>query len=160
MKNQLKRRIMILIVSILFESGISTFLNRASFDPNFSVVDVISGATKRSHRNSSEADTVTAWGYFVDDLALPDEEEYTEETIEIKGSDYVVLKKADLQKDNLLLLSEKDNGDYAEAVQQVAEYYENLGYPVEIREYSETMMLSLAHAEHFDLFLLRKEIDT
>ena len=103
---------------------------------------------------------MTAWGYFVDDLALPDEEEYTEETIEIKGSDYVVLKKADLPKDNLLLLSEKDNGDYAEAVQQVAEYYENLGYPVEIREYSETMMLSLAHAEHFDLFLLRKEIDT
>lgn len=34
---------------------------------------------------------------------------------------------------------------------------ENLGYSIEIREYSETMMLSLAHAGHFDLFLLRKE---
>lgn len=46
---------------------------------------------------------------------------------------------------------------YANAVEQAAKHYENAGYTVAVREYSETMMLSLAHAERFDLFLLREE---
>ncbi len=77
--------------------------------------------------------------------------------MEVKNDSYVVLKKADLPKDTLVILSDKDNSDYTKAVRQVAAYYEDLGYSVEIRKYSETMMLSLAHAGHFDLFLLRKE---
>ena len=157
MKTQLKRRFIILLASLLLVIGISALLNRASFDPNFSVVDAISSATKRSHRNSSKTDTVTVWGYSVDDLVLPDEAAYIEETVATGNTNYVLLRKADLPNGTLLLLSDKDNRDYTKAVQQVAEYYENFGYTVEIREYSETMMLSLAHAEHFDLFLLREE---
>ena len=157
MKNQLKRRFVILLVSFLFVTGISIFLNKASFDPDFSVVDAISGATKRSHHNSSKADTMTTWGYSVDDLMLTDETAYIEETIKVKSGSYALLKKADLLKDTLVILSDKDNSGYTKAVQQIAEYYENLGYSVEIRECSEIMMLSLAHVEHFDLFLLRKE---
>ena len=157
MKTQLKRRLLILLASLLLVIGISVFLNRASFDPNFSVVDAISSATKRSHRNSSKTDTVTAWSYSVDDLALPDGSAYTEETTTIGNTSYVLLRKAELPNGTLLILSDKDNRDYTKAIQQVAEYYEALGYTVEIREYSETMMLSLAHAEHFDLFLLREE---
>ena len=157
MKTQLKRRLLILLASLLLVIGISTLLNRASFDPNFSVVDAISSATKRSHRNSSKTDTVTAWSYSVDDLALPDGSAYIEETTTIGNTSYVLLRKAELPNGTLLILSDKDNRDYTKAIQQVAEYYEALGYTVEIREYSETMMLSLAHAEHFDLFLLREE---
>lgn len=157
MKNQLKRRFVILLVSFLFVTGISIFLNKASFDPDFSVVDAISGATKRSHHNSPKADTMTTWGYSVDDLMLTDETAYIEETIKVKSGSYALLKKADLLKDTLVILSDRDNSGYTKAVQQIAEYYENLGYSVEIRECSEIMMLSLAHAEHFDLFLLRKE---
>lgn len=156
MKTQLKRRFIILLASLLLVIGISALLNRASFDPNFSVVDAISSATKRSHRNSSKTDTVTVWGYSVDDLVLPDEAAYIEETVATGNTNYVLLRKADLPNGTLLLLSDKDNRDYTKAVQQVAEYYENFGYTVEIREYSETMMLSLAHAAHFDLFLLRE----
>lgn len=159
MKDQLKRRFIILIVSILVVIGISVFFNRASFDPDFSVVDVISGASKRSSRISSKTTTMTAWDYSEDDLALPDKMAYTEETIEVKDSSYVLLRKSELPKDTLVILTDKNNSDYTKAVQQIAEYYENLGYLVEIREYSETMMLSLAHAGHFDLFLLRKEGD-
>lgn len=157
MKTQLKRRLLILLASLLLVIGISVFLNRASFDPNFSVVDAISSATKRSHRNSSKTDTVTAWSYSVDDLALPDGSAYIEETTAIGNTSYVLLRKAELPNGTFLILSDKDNRDYTKAIQQVAEYYEALGYTVEIREYSETMMLSLAHAEHFDLFLLREE---
>ena len=156
MKTQLKRRFIILLASLLLVIGISALLNRASFDPNFSVVDAISSATKRSHRNSSKTDTVTVWGYSVDELVLPDEAAYIEETVATGNTNYVLLRKADLPNGTLLLLSDKDNRDYTKAVQQVAEYYENFGYTVEIREYSETMMLSLAHAAHFDLFLLRE----
>lgn len=157
MKTQLKRRLLILLASLLLVIGISAFLNRASFDPNFSVVDAISSATKRSHRSSSKTDTVTAWSYSVDDLALPDGSAYIEETTTIGNTSYVLLRKAELPNGTLLILSDKDNRDYTKAIQQVAEYYEALGYTVEIREYSETMMLSLAHTEHFDLFLLREE---
>ena len=157
MKIQLKRRAIILFISFLFVIGISNFLNKASFDPNFSVMDAVTGATERSHHNSSKADTITTWGYSEDDLVLSDKKSCIEESIEVKNSSYAVLKKADLSKDTLIILSDKDNSDYTKAVQQVAEYYEDLGYSVEIREYSETMMLSLAHAGHFDLFLLRKE---
>lgn len=159
MKKQLKRRAIILLASFVLVTGISAFLNKASFDPDFSVVDAVTGATKRSHHNSSktETDTITMWGYSEDDLVLQDETAYIEEKIEVKNDSYVVLKKADLSKDTLVILSDKDNSDYTKAVQQVASYYEDLGYSVEIREYRETLMLSLAHAGHFDLFLLRKE---
>ena len=152
MKKQLKRRAIILLASFLLVLGISTFLNKASFDPDFSVVDAVTGATKRS-----KTGTITTWGYSEDDLVLQDETAYIEENIEVKNDSYVVLKKADLPPNTLVILSDKDNRDYTKAVQQVAEYYEDLGYSVEIREYSETMMLSLAHAGHFDLFLLQKE---
>lgn len=157
MKNQLKRRFIILLASCFLVIGISAVLNRASFDPNFSVLDAISGATKRSQRHLSKQEKVASWSYSVDDLALPDEAIYAEETIKAQSDSYVLLKKVDFPKDTLVILSDKDNNDYMRAVQQVTEYYENLGYTVKIREYSETMMLSLAHAGHFDLFLLRKE---
>ena len=54
MKKQLKRRVIILLTTFLFVIGISAFLNKASFDPNFSVVDAVTGATKRSHHNSKD----------------------------------------------------------------------------------------------------------
>ena len=157
MKIQLKRRASILFISFLLVTGISIFLNKASYDPDFSVVDAVTGATKRSQHNSSKAGTITTWGYSEDDLVLQDETAYIEENIEVKNDSYVVLKKADLPQNTLVILSDKDNSDYTKAVRQVAAYYEDLGYSVEIRKYSETMMLSLAHAGHFDLFLLQKE---
>ena len=157
MKIQLKRRAIILFISFLLVTGISVFLNKASFDSNFSVMDAVTGATKRSHHSLPKADMITTWGYSEDDIVLQDETAYIKKNIEVKNDSYVVLKKADLPKDTLVILSDKNNSDYTKAVQQVAAYYENLGYLVEIREYSEIMMLSLAHAGHFDLFLLRKE---
>lgn len=156
MKKQLKRGLIILLTSMLLVAGLSILLNRASFDPNFSVADAVTGATKRAHKKSSTSDTVTVWGYSADDLALPDITAYSEETIITEKGSYVLLRKLELSQDTLVILSDKDNRDYAKAVEQAATYYENLGYTIEIRKYSETMMLSLAHAEHFDLFLLRE----
>ena len=155
MKEQLKRRLLILLAALGVVIILSTVFNHASYDPNFSFVDAISGATRRSRRN--DAETAIEWEYFTDDLALPDPTAYTEETIDTENSRYIVLQKAELSDKPLIFLSDKNNSAYANAVQQAAQYYENAGYTVEIRTYSETMMLSLAHAEHFDLFLLREE---
>ena len=102
MKKQLKRRVIILLTTFLFVIGISAFLNKASFGPNFSVVDAVTGATKRSHHNSSKTGMTTTWGYSEDDLVLQDETVYIEENIEVKNDSYVVLKKADLPKDTLV----------------------------------------------------------
>ena len=160
MKKILTRRLIIIAASLLVTVAVSTFLNRASFDPNFSVIDAISGATKRTRRNTQKSDAVTEWGYSFDDLALPDIATYKEETVNIGNARYVLLRKDDLPQGTLVMLSDKEFNDYAKAVQKVAEYYKELGYTVEVRYYSETMMLSLAHEGHFDLFLLREETES
>lgn len=157
MKAQQKRRLMILFITILFVGSFSIFLNRVSFDANFSVIDAISGATKQTHRKKDKANTVETWSYSIDDLSLPDKTAYIEETIHTETGDYVLLRKANLPDDTLVILSDSENRDYSKAVQEIASAYTNQNYKVEIRNCHETMMLSLAHAEHFDLFLLRKK---
>ena len=157
MKAQRKRRLMILLITIVFVGGFSIFLNRISFDENFSVIDAISGATKQKHREKEKTNTAETWGYSIDDLSLPNENAYIEETIHTETGSYVLLRKNDLPDDTLVILSDSENNDYSKAVQEIAAEYENRNYKVEIRSCHETMMLSLAHAEHFDLFLLREE---
>ncbi len=155
MKEQLKRRLLILLAALGVVIILSTVFNHASYDPNFSFVDAISGATRRSRRTDTGA--TIEWAYSTADLVLPNPAAYTEETIDTENGRYIVLQKAELSDEPLIFLSDKNNSAYANAVEQAAQYYENAGYTVEVRAYSETMMLSLAHAEHFDLFLLREE---
>lgn len=157
MKAQRKHRLMILFITILFVGGFSIFLNRVSFDANFSVIDAISGATKQTHRKKDKANITETWNYSIDDLSLSDKTAYIEETIHTETSNYVLLRKANLPDDTLIILSDSENKDYNKAVQEIAALYTNQNYKVEIRNCHETMMLSLAHAEHFDLFLLREE---
>lgn len=157
MNSQIKRRFFIILATLLIVTIISAFLNRASFDPNFSVMDALSGATRRTHKNTAVSDTITTWNYSVETLALPDGTAYTEETVTTEAGSYVLLRKTDLPQNTLVILSNQTNNDYTEAVLLIAEYYESCGFTVKIRAYNETMMLSLAHAGHFDLFLLRKE---
>ena len=146
MKTNFKRRVIILLVLILIIVALTFVFNRISFDPNF-----LSGNT-----TSDVAGTAT-WGYSAETLVLSDEADYIEETIETQNGSYVVLQRSDLSKDTLVILSDLYNSDYAEAVDQVAQYYEDLGYNVEIHDYMTITMLSVAHKEHFDIFLLREE---
>lgn len=157
LKAQLKRRLMILLVTILFVGGFSVLLNRISFDVNFSVIDAISGATKKTHREKDKTNPTETWSYSVDDLSLTDETAYMEETIHTETGDYILLRKTNLPDNTLVILSDSENKKYSKAVQEIAAEYESRNYKVEIRSCHETMMLSLAHAEHFDLFLLREE---
>ena len=158
---QIKRRIIILLAAFLLVSGISLLLNRASFDPDFNMLDVITGASEKSHDDSSEeSGGEAAWGYSAEDLALEDEGAYTEEPADTGDGRYLLLRRADLPKGTLRILSDRESPEYSEAVQRVAAYYESLGYTTDVRECGNSMMLALAHAGKFDLFLLREEAES
>lgn len=79
--------------------------------------------------------------------------------IVIAGNTYRVLENtSDKNTDKIVLLSDKGNKEYQRAVQNIADYLKEQGYHVRIKECSETMMLSLVHAGHFDIFLMSEEV--
>ena len=160
MKERIRHVALILLALLIIVGGISIFLNNASYNPNFSVIDAISGATKKKHDDSAKNETVFSWGYTKDDLALSDEN-YAEETIITAGNTYKILKHISSIKntDTIMLLSARGNTEYQKAVQNVSVYLKEQGYHVRIKECSETMMLSLVHAGHFEVFLMSEEAE-
>lgn len=159
MKERIQHLMLILLVLLISVGGISAFLNNASYNPNFSVIDAISGATKKSHRDKEKSETVSVWGYSKDDLALSGEK-YAEEIIITAGNTYKVLENTSAMEhaDDIVLLSDKGNEEYQKAVRNISDYLEKQGYHVRIKECSEIMMLSLVHAGNFDLFLMSEEV--
>ena len=103
-------------------------------------------------------ETVSDWNYTKDDIALSGKE-YKEVSITTKNSTYHLLKSKTKfsKKQNIILLSNKENKTYQKAVQNVADNLKKQGYKIFIKQCSETMMLSLVHAGHFDLFLMKEE---
>lgn len=158
MKERIRHMMLILLALLVIVGGISIFLNNASYNPDFSMIDAISGATKKTHDDNDKNETVPSWGYTKDDLALSDEN-YAEETIITAGSTYKVLKNISAieNTDTIMLLSDKGNTEYQRAVQNIADYLKEQEYHVRIKECSETMMLSLVHAGHFEVFLMSEE---
>lgn len=161
MKERIQHFTLILLVLLIIVGGIALFLNNASYNPDFSVIDAISGATKKTHSDNDKSETVSSWGYTKEDIALSEElfSNYTEEMIVIAGNTYRVLENtSDKNTDKIVLLSDKGNKEYQRAVQNIADYLKEQGYHVRIKECSETMMLSLVHAGHFDIFLMSEEV--
>jgi len=158
MKERIQHLMLILLVLLVIVGGISVFLNNASYNPDFSVIDVISGATKKSHRDKEKSEAASVWGYAKDDLALSEEND-TEEIIITAGNTYRVLENTSAMEhaDEIVLLSDKGNEEYQKAVRNLSDYLKEQGYHVRIKECSETMMLSLVHAGHFDMFLMSEE---
>lgn len=160
MKEKMKHMLFVAAGLVVIVTGISMLFYNISYNPNFSVMDAISGATKRSKQNSKDKgnETVSDWNYTKDDIALSGKE-YKEVSITTKNSTYHLLKSKTKfsKKQNIILLSNKENKTYQEAVQNVADNLKKQGYKIFIKQCSETMMLSLVHAGHFDLFLMKEE---
>ena len=158
MKERIQHLMLVLLVLLILTGGISVFLDNASYNPDFSVIDAISGATKKTHYDSDSGETVSVWGYSKDDVALSGAD-YAEETITTSGHTYKVLTHTpSVEKtDNIVLLSDKGNKEYQKAVRNVADHLKEQGYHVRIKKCSEIMMLSLVHAGHFDMFLMSEE---
>lgn len=152
MKTKIKHEIFVLTVLFILVGGISGFLNNVSFNPDFSMIDALSGATKKSHHEKQEN---SKWKYSKEDIALSDTE-YVEEVVRIEEKNYRILRKNSDAKD-IVILSNKENHDYQHAVKTIAEYLESQGYQIQIKKCSEFMMLSLAHAGRFDIFLMSEE---
>ena len=158
MKERIQHLMLVLLGVLLIAGGLSLFLYNVSYNPDFSVVDVISGATKKSRRDKGKREETSVWGYTKDDLALSGEN-YTEEVIVTAENTYRVLENISMMEhaDDIVLLSDKENEAYQKAVGNLSDYLNEQGYHVRIKECSETMMLSLVHAGHFDLFLMSEE---
>ena len=158
MKEKMKHMLFVAAGLMVIVTGISMLFHNISYNPNFSVMDAISGATKKSKHNKKEMKEDPDWNYTKDDIVLSGKE-YTEESITIKNCTYKLLKNKTKfsKKEQIILLSNKEDKTYQKAVRNVADHFERQGYKVSIKQSSETMMLSLAHAGHFDLFLMREE---
>ncbi len=159
MKEKIQHRLFVLAALLVIVGGISLFLNNASYNPEFSVLDAITGATKKTQHSEAKDETVPAWGYTTDDIALSGKD-YVEEQIVIDGNTYKVLKntKAIENADKIVLLSNKENKEYQKAVKKIADSLKEQGYKIRIKECSEMMMLSLVHTGHFDIFLMSEEV--
>lgn len=160
-KEKIRHAGLVLLVLLAIVGGIYLFLYNASYNPDFSMIDVLSGATKKTHRaagDPTKEKTASAWGYTKDDVAWSGKSD--EEGIVTAGTTYRVLKNiSDREKtDEQVLLSNRENPDYQKAVRRIAENLEKQGYRIRIKECGETMMLSLVHAGHFDWFLMCEEV--
>lgn len=161
MEQQTKReiilhRLLILILWIGVVGGISLLLYNISYNPNFSAADALSGATKKTQNRSGRV--LVDWKYTKKDIDAKDQK-YIENEIKISDKKYKLLKKDTTgnKKNTLILLSNKENESYQKAVNEISNYYTNQGYKVRVKKTTETMMLSMAHAGKFDVFLMSEE---
>ena len=159
MKEKMKHMLFVAAGLMVIVTGISMLFHNISYNPNFSVMDAISGATKRLKNDSKDKgnEASSDWNYTKADIALSGKE-YTEVLITTKNSTYHLLKSKQKfsKKQDIILLSSKENKTYQKAVQNVADNLKKQGHKISIKQCSETMMLSLAHAGHFDLFLMKE----
>lgn len=160
MKEKIQHRLLILFLLTVIVGGISLFLNNLSFNPDFSVMDAVTGATKKSHPNENSGEVISTWNYTKEDLALPEENSYTETQITAGKVTYRVLENSDKKNKakKVTLLSNKEDVSYQNAVQDVAAYLKDQGYDIQIKECTETMMLSMVHAGNFTFFVMDEEV--
>lgn len=160
-KEKIRHAGLVLLVLLAIVGGISLLLYNMSYNPDFSMIDALSGATKKAHRaagDPAKEEIASAWGYTKDDVAWSGKSD--EEVIVTAGMAYRVLRNTSNSEnpDEQVLLSNRENPDYQKAVRKIADDLQKQGYHVRIKECGETMMLSLVHAGHFDWFLMREEV--
>ena len=86
---------------------------------------------------------------------------YAEQLISTEsGNSYRVLVNEDRieSKNQIVLMANKQNVNYCNAVYELAAYYTEAGYDVSVFHCTELMMLSKVHAGKFDIFLMSEEI--
>lgn len=159
MENKIRHRMLVLVCLLAVVGSIAMFLNNASYNPDFSFIDVISGATKKSHKTDDKIESANTWKYTIEDVALSETENYNIIVLTTENGVYQLLFNSDGNSDNPTLLSDKGNEAYQTAVEDAAAYLEEQGYNIHIKECSENMMLSLVHAGCFDYFLMSAEVN-
>ena len=144
MREKIQHRVWIVVLLVLAVGGITLLLNNISFNPDFSVMDAMSGATKHSQKNESAREVISSWSYTWEDLALADADAYSEILVSIGKVEYRLLvnNRQKNQSKYAVLLTNKENTAYQNAVKQVASYLQDEGYEIRIKECTETMMLS------------------
>ncbi len=162
----MKRRITILLIVVLLIAALGSLCNKISYDPNFSMVDAMTGASKRKEREekrteeNTPAETKEEWDYSLDRLALSEDDPKLSIVSVVDGKKEYRLLRANEKGDSreIVLLANSENADYLSSVQAVAVLLTEQGYTVSVRKYSETMFTSLAHAKKFDVIVIGEEV--
>lgn len=158
MKERIRHGFVVAIITVAILGGAATFLNNVSYNPDFTVIDAISGASKKVQNGEDESGKVT-WKYTRADVVLPENQDYKDEKIEINQEEYQILRNISYEDKSkkLVILSNEQNISYQKSVREVASYLKKQGYDIRIKQCTETMMLSLVHTGNFDIFLMSKE---
>ena len=61
--DQMKRRLIIALVTVLIIASFGTLLNKISFDPDFSLIDALTGATKDDDESEKAEGAAGPIGY-------------------------------------------------------------------------------------------------
>ena len=61
--DKMKRRLIIALVTVLIIASFGTLLNKISFDPDFSLIDALTGATKDDDESEKAEGAVGTTGY-------------------------------------------------------------------------------------------------
>ncbi len=161
----MKRRIALLLVVVMCIAGFGELCNKISFDSTFSVIDALSGASKKKKKTevqtetASEVENVDSWDYSMERLALP-VESHDYKTVSLNDGDriyYLLWSTQESNSQEIVMPAADENQDYLQSVQEASRLLMEQGYSVSIRNYTEIMFVSLAHAGKFDVVLIGEE---
>ena len=152
MKHTIKVLAAAAVIIILF----GVLLNRISFDENFSMIDIMTGATKHSTAEVGSAKKAEEknWSYSPEDFGLdPADSRWTETEITADGVTYTLL----MNDSPRVMLTDSENEDYRKASEKAVQALEQQGCEITVKPCTNTLFLSYARAGRFDVLLLRKE---
>ncbi len=145
-------RIVVIVLAIF--AAMTAFLYNKSWCTGN---DAVTSASKKQIRNEN---VISDWEYSKDDVALPEEGDFSEVVILAEGSKYRLLRNnRNRSKDAALVLPcDRQSATYKKAIQNVKSYLEAEGCAVQVKNVSHARMLSIVHAGRFDYFLLCEEM--
>ena len=140
------------IITAAAGAGLALFCYNASYNPKFSAVDFITGATPKvkAKRNRTAQET----DYTLVDFQLQETPENFER-LDFEHGILLVRKRS--RSDYLIFLCDADAPDYVKKCAEAAKFLEGKGCRVKIRTLHRYEFTSLAHAGRFDVLLLTKD---
>ncbi len=157
----MRKRIAIIIVTLVSIIILGERSNKISFDPNFSAIDAFTSATKRAKRDAENQPEEAAeeWHFSYEEFALEEKAEHLREATLVSDTDQyrILWNKERRGKDTYTLLVNQQAPNMDEDVSAVSRLLREEGYEIEIKECSELMYSSLIHARKFDIVYMGRE---
>ena len=140
------------IATVAAGIALALFCHNASYNPSFSVLDAVTGATPKSAAKRKVNSAATT--YTLEDFQFQESLEAFEMVRVEQG---VLMRRRVAQANPPVFLCDMDARDYRRKCEYAASALEQSGQPVELRLRHCYEFLSLAHAGRFDILLLTED---